>query len=76
MDYQKQITDSLFGLKDPNTMKDISCNLKAIEISDDNAVTVVLGGCCPDKDYKSLEHEIAQRVLSFEGVTQVQVQFQ
>lgn len=73
MDYQKLIAESLTGLKDPDTMK--ACKLKSVEINDDNSVTVILDSCDQNTNYTCIEREIAQRILSFEGVTQVQVEF-
>ena len=75
VEMQKQISESLKGLKDPQTGQDISAQLKDLEVNENGCVKIIINTSGQNTNYASLENEIAQRVLAFEGIGEVQVEF-
>ncbi len=75
MEMQKQINEALKGLKDPQTGQDIFAQLKNLEVNENGCVKIIINTSAHDTNYAALEKEIAQRVLAFEGIGELQIEF-
>ncbi|MBO8138628.1 MAG: hypothetical protein H0Z40_10945 [Desulfotomaculum sp.] len=74
MNMEERILDSLSVIKDPATGDGIA--FKQMNVKDDGTVSLVINSSAANTNYKNLEEEIAQKVLAFEGVKEVQVKFE
>ncbi|MTI82025.1 MAG: hypothetical protein FH758_14340 [Firmicutes bacterium] len=74
MNMEQNIFESLHGLKDPETGNDLQIN--KMDVDEEGNIILFINSSSEDTNYTSVEKEIAQRVLAFEGVKQVQVRFQ
>ena len=75
MGIDQYLKEALYGLKDPVSSTDIISQIRNIDVHENGSVKVLINISSEETNYQHLEKEIAQRILAFEGICQVQIEF-
>lgn len=74
MGIEQYLQEALYGLKDPVSCTDIIIQIKDIVVYENGTVKILINSSSKETNYQHLEKEIAQRILAFEGISQVQIE--